>query len=206
MSTSQGFFGKMLFGAKAVALTVKARMRTIRISETKMHSHAANKDQGEMILMLSDGQKAPDFALKDRNGNVFTLQQFAGKTVVLFFYPKDKDSKSAIEIAAFSALLPEFEACNAVVLGVNRDSMESHGAFLDKFKLPITLLSDPEGLVVDAYQAYKRAPTGKKPSKGTDMVTYVINPDGTIRDSWAVIHRPMVHPAQVRDLLLEDAE
>lgn len=156
--------------------------------------------------MLSDGQKAPDFALKDRNGDVFTLQQFAGKNVVLFFYPKDKGSKTAIEVAAFAALLPEFEACNAVVLGVSRDSMESHGAFLDKFKLPVTLLSDPQGVVVDAYQAYKRAPANGKPSKGTDMVTYVIGPDGTIRDSWAQVNRPMVHPAQVRDFLLEETE
>ena len=150
--------------------------------------------------MLTTEEQAPDFALEDQDGNRVTLSQFAGRDVVLYFYPKDLGSRCSVGAAAFSAVVPELQEMNAVLLGVNRDGRETHQDFIKKFKLAFPLLSDPEGKCIDAYGAYKKAPLTGKPSKGTDWTTVWIGPDGIVREIW-VKYNLLNHPGDVVDAI-----
>ena len=94
--------------------------------------------------MLEAGTKAPDFTLPDQNGEMHSLSDYAGKRVILYFYPKDNTPGCTRQACGFSELRPQFEEKGAVILGVSRDSVASHKKFEEKQKLTFTLLSDPE--------------------------------------------------------------
>ena len=102
-------------------------------------------------MMLEIGTKAPEFTLPDQNGELHSLSDYAGKKVILYFYPKDNTPGCTRQACGFSELRPQFEEKGAVILGVSRDSVASHKRFEEKQELQITLLSDKELTVIQAY-------------------------------------------------------
>ena len=130
--------------------------------------------------MLEAGMKAPAFTLPDKEGNLVSLSDFAGKRVVLYFYPKDNTPGCTRQACAFAAAYEAFKTLDAVVIGVSRDSAASHQKFADKHGLPFILLSDPELTAIQAYGVWQEKKLYGKVSMGVVRTTYVIGPDGVI--------------------------
>ncbi|HIR67035.1 MAG TPA: thioredoxin-dependent thiol peroxidase [Candidatus Coproplasma avicola] len=130
--------------------------------------------------MLEKGMKAPDFALSDKDGNIVRLSDFAGKKVVLYFYPKDNTPGCTRQACAFAAAYDEFARKNAVVIGVSRDGAPSHAKFAEKYNLPFILLSDPDHAVTEAYGAWQEKKLYGKVSMGVVRSTFVIDERGNI--------------------------
>ena len=133
-----------------------------------------------MEYTLEIGKQAPDFTLPDKNSNPVTLSDFKGKTLVLYFYPKDNTSGCSKQATAFAALNAEIEALGAVVVGVSRDREASHVKFAEKYSLPFTLLSDPDRHVHEAYGVWQEKKLYGKVSMGVVRTTFIINGDGII--------------------------
>lgn len=130
--------------------------------------------------MLEVGTKAPAFSLPDQNGTVHTLEDYKGKKVVLYFYPKDNTSGCSKQACGFAELYPQFTEKGAVVIGVSKDSVASHKKFEEKFGLPFTLLSDTELSAVQAYDVWKEKTMCGKTSMGVVRTTYLIDENGII--------------------------
>ena len=130
--------------------------------------------------MLEAGTKAPAFELPDQNGTVHTLEEFRGKKVILYFYPKDNTAGCTKQACGFAERYPQFMEKGAVVLGVSRDSVKSHKNFETKYELPFTLLSDPELTVIQAYDVWKEKKNYGKVSMGVVRTTYLIDEGGVI--------------------------
>ena len=130
--------------------------------------------------MLQIGTKAPDFTLKDQNGNDVRLSDFAGKKVILYFYPKDNTSGCTKQACAFAQHDEALRGLNAVVIGVSKDSVKSHLGFAAKYSLPFTLLSDPELQVLQAYGVWQEKKMCGKVCMGVVRTTYIIDEEGTI--------------------------
>ena len=130
--------------------------------------------------MLEINSIAPDFTLQDKDGNDVRLSDFAGKRVVLYFYPRDNTPGCTRQACAFAAAYDGFRELDAVVIGVSKDSVASHQRFAEKYNLPFILLSDPEHQVIEAYGAWQEKKNYGKVSMGTVRCTYVIGPDGRI--------------------------
>ena len=111
--------------------------------------------------MLEKGMKAPEFTLQDKNGNEISLKDFAGQKVVLYFYSKDNTSGCTKQACAFAQNYGAFEEKNIPVIGISKDSAESHAKFADKHQLPFVLLSDPERTVHQAYDVLKEKTNDK---------------------------------------------
>ena len=105
--------------------------------------------------MLEIGAKAPEFTLSDKDGNAVSLSDFAGKKVVLYFYPKDNTPGCTRQACAFAASYEAFKSLDAVVIGVSKDSVASHAKFAAKHDLPFILLSDPELEAIKAYDVWQ---------------------------------------------------
>lgn len=130
--------------------------------------------------MLETGIKAPDFELQDQNGTVHTLKEYAGKKVILYFYPKDNTSGCTKQACGFAERYPQFVEKGAVVLGVSKDSVASHKKFEQNYNLPFTLLADPEKTVIQAYDVWKEKKLYGKVSMGVVRTTYLIDEKGII--------------------------
>ena len=130
--------------------------------------------------MLTEHTKAPDFTLPDMHGNAVSLSDFAGKKVVLYFYPKDNTSGCTKQACAFAALYNGFAEKNAVVIGVSRDSAASHKKFAEKNNLPFILLTDADARVTDLYGAWQEKTMCGKTSMGVVRTTYIIDEQGMI--------------------------
>ena len=130
--------------------------------------------------MLQVGTKAPDFELKDQNGEFRSLKEFKGKKVILYFYPKDMTSGCTKQACGFAELYPQFREKDAVVLGVSKDSVVSHKKFEEKYGLPFTLLSDENREVIQAYDVWKEKTLYGKKSMGVVRSTYLIDEKGYI--------------------------
>ena len=130
--------------------------------------------------MLEIGTKAPDFALPDQNGTVHGLEQYRGKKVILYFYSKDNTSGCTKQACGYGALWPQFAEKGAVVLGVSKDTVESHKKFSDKHSLPFPVLSDPDHTVLEAYDVWKEKKSGGKVTMATVRTTYLIDEEGVI--------------------------
>ena len=105
--------------------------------------------------MLEIGMKAPEFTLSDKDGNAVSLSDFAGKKVVLYFYPKDNTPGCTRQACAFAAAYEGFKSRDVVVIGVSKDSVASHLKFAQKHELPFILLSDPELQAIQAYDVWQ---------------------------------------------------
>lgn len=130
--------------------------------------------------MLETGIKAPDFELPDQNGQIHRLSDYRGKKVILYFYPKDNTPGCTKQACGFSERLPLFLEKGAVVLGVSKDSVESHKRFEEKQNLAFTILSDPERKVIEAYDVWKEKKNYGKVSMGVVRTTYLIDENGII--------------------------
>jgi peroxiredoxin Q/BCP len=129
---------------------------------------------------LKEGDKAPVFKLESDAGDQVSLSDFKGKTVVLYFYPKDMTSGCTQESCDFRDSHAVFKKNSAVILGVSKDSIESHKKFKDKYSLPFPLLSDPTGKMLEAYGVWKEKSMYGRKYMGIERTTFVIGPDGKI--------------------------
>ena len=130
--------------------------------------------------MLEQGTKAPDFTLNDKDGNAVSLADFAGKKVVLYFYPKDNTPGCTRQACAFAAAYEDFKTLDAVVIGVSKDSEASHRKFAEKYGLPFILLSDPELKAIQAYGVWQEKKNYGKVSMGVVRSTFIIDEKGFI--------------------------
>lgn len=143
-----------------------------------------------------EGTRAPDFSLAGSDGKTHTLKAYRGRTVVLYFYPKDDTPGCTKEACGFRDHFAEL-AKRAVLLGVSKDSVASHEEFIGKYKLPFVLLSDPDTTTMKAYGAYGEKLMYGKPVVGTIRSTVVIGPDGKVLRHWSVVKQAEHHPAEV---------
>ena len=130
--------------------------------------------------MLEKGMKAPDFILKNQEGEDIKLSDFIGKKVVLYFYPKDNTPGCTRQACAFSTAYAEYKQKGIVVLGVSKDSVESHRKFAEKYGLPFTLLSDPELVAIKAYDVWQEKVMCGKKGFGVVRTTFIIDEKGAI--------------------------
>lgn len=130
--------------------------------------------------MLKVGTKAPAFTLPDQNGTIHTLDQYKGKKVILYFYPKDNTPGCTKQACGFSERHPQFTEKGAVVIGISKDSVSSHKKFEEKYALSFPLLSDPELEVIKAYDVWKEKKNYGKVSMGVVRTTYLIDEEGVI--------------------------
>ena len=131
--------------------------------------------------MLETGTKAPVFTLNDKDGNAVSLADFAGKKVVLYFYPKDNTPGCTRQACAFAAAYEDFKTLDAVVIGVSKDSESSHRKFAEKYGLPFILLSDPELKAIQAYGVWQEKKLYGKTSMGVVRTTYLLDEQGVIQ-------------------------
>ena len=150
--------------------------------------------------MLEAGMKAPDFTLPDKGGNPVSLSDFAGKKVVLYFYPKDNTPGCTRQACAFAAAYGEFEQLGVTVIGVSKDSAASHQKFADKHSLPFILLSDPELTAIQAYDVWQEKKLYGKVSMGVVRTTYVIDEHGVIEKAMPKV-KPDTNAAEILDYL-----
>jgi peroxiredoxin Q/BCP len=142
-------------------------------------------------------KQAPDFALSDQDGNVKTLANYAGKWLVLYFYPKDDTpgcTKEACNFRDERDAIAEFG--NADVVGISKDSVRSHKKFIDKYKLNFTLLSDPDHVTMEAYGTWAQKKFMGREYMGTNRDTFLISPDGKIAKEYRGVD-PKTHAAEI---------
>jgi peroxiredoxin Q/BCP len=137
---------------------------------------------------VREGAKAPDFELQSADGPI-RLADFAGKTLVLYFYPKDDTTGCTLEAQSFTGLAPEFAKAGAAVVGVSKDSVKSHEKFAGKYALAVRLGSDPEGRVIERYGSWVQKKLYGREYMGIDRSTFLIK-DGTIKRVWRKVKVP----------------
>ena len=150
--------------------------------------------------MLETGTKAPAFSLPDQNGQTHTLEEYRGKKLILYFYPRDNTSGCTKQACGFGELYPQFMEKGAVVVGVSKDSVASHKKFEEKYGLPFTLLSDTEKEVLEAYDVWKEKKSGGKVTMGVVRTTYLIDEDGVIVKAFGKV-KAADNPAQMLEEL-----
>ena len=150
--------------------------------------------------MLEIGTKAPDFRLLDQNGEEHTLENYKGKKVILYFYPKDNTPGCTKQACGFTLLYPQFTEKGAVVLGVSKDTVASHKKFEEKQELSITLLADPELEAIKAYDVWQEKNMYGKKTMGVVRTTYLIDEEGIITKAFSKV-KAADNPQQMLDLL-----
>lgn len=140
--------------------------------------------KAETITMIDPGSKAPAIALKDQQGKLHRLSQYAGQWVVLYFYPKDNTSGCTKQACSFRDQLPDFGKINAEVLGVSPDDEKSHAKFVDKQNLNFTLLADPDHDALTKYGVWQEKSMYGRKYMGVVRTTYLIDPKGKVAHRW----------------------
>jgi peroxiredoxin Q/BCP len=153
--------------------------------------------------MLEPGTKAPAFTLTGAAGEKVSLKDFAGRDVILYFYPRDDTPGCTKEACGFRDAWDELRELGAVVLGVSADDADSHERFAAKYRLPFTLLSDPDRSVMTAYGAYGEKTMYGKKVVGVIRSTVWIGPDGRVRRHWGRVANAAEHPGKVLAALRE---
>ena len=148
-------------------------------------------------MPVEEGKKAPAFTLEDGQGKRVSLKDLAGKDVILYFYPRDDTPGCTKEACGFRDHWKALQKLGATVIGVSPDSGAAHQKFTQKYKLPFTLLSDPDKEVMIAYGAYGDKVLYGKKTKGVIRSTVWIGPDGKVRKHWKKVASAVEHPAQV---------
>jgi len=152
-------------------------------------------------MPIQEGTQAPDFTLPDQDGTLHTLSDYRGKTVVVYFYPKDDTPGCTKEACGFRDLSSEFEGLDTVIFGISPDGADDHTAFISKFTLPFPLLSDPEKTVMTEYGAYGEKMMYGKKTIGVIRSTVVINPEGTVVKHWKKVAKAQTHPEKVLEII-----
>ena len=150
--------------------------------------------------MLETGTKAPAFTLNDKDGNAVSLADFAGKKVVLYFYPKDNTPGCTRQACAFAAAYEDFKTLDAVVIGVSKDSEASHRRFAEKNGLPFILLSDPELKAIQAYGVWQEKKNYGKVSMGVVRSTFIIDEKGFVEKVMPKV-KPDTNAAEILEYL-----
>jgi thioredoxin-dependent peroxiredoxin len=148
-------------------------------------------------MAVEVGKKAPAFKLKDANGKEVSLADYAGKDLVLYFYPKDDTPGCTKEACGFRDEWAALRKLGVAVAGVSADDAGSHQRFAAKYKLPFTLLSDPDRKAMAAYGAWGEKTLYGKKVTGVIRSTVWIGPDGKVKQHWPRIASAEKHPAQV---------
>ena len=149
---------------------------------------------------LIEGTSAPAFSTTDQRGNPLTLEDFRGKKVILYFYPKDDTPGCTKEACAYRDAFPEFEKKNTVILGVSPDNEKSHTKFIEKFTLPFTLLCDTEKSIAEAYGVWVEKNMYGRKYMGVERSTFLIDEAGIL----AAVRRkvkPVEHVTEMLELL-----
>ncbi|MES2225874.1 MAG: thioredoxin-dependent thiol peroxidase [Patescibacteria group bacterium] len=147
-------------------------------------------------MMPIIGQHAPDFTLLDQDGATRTLEEYRGRYVLLYFYPKDDTPGCTKEACAIRDAFPDFTGASAVVLGISPDSVKSHKKFTEKYELPFTLLADEGHAIADMYGVWGRKKFMGKEYDGVFRTSFLIAPDGTIAKVYESV-KPELHAAEV---------
>lgn len=150
--------------------------------------------------MLEVGTKAPDFTLPDKDGNLVSLSDFAGKKVILYFYPRDNTPGCTRQAQAFATANQTFADKGVVVIGISKDSQGSHLKFTQKFDLPFLLLSDVEHTVLEVYDVWQEKKLYGKVSMGVVRSTYLIDETGTIEKAMPKV-KPDTNAQELLDYL-----
>ena len=150
--------------------------------------------------MLEIGAKAPDFTLKDKDGNAVSLSDFAGKKVVLYFYPKDNTPGCTRQACAFATDYDRFREKDIAVIGISKDSVASHQKFAEKYNLPFVLLSDPELTAIQAYGVWQEKKLYGKVSMGVVRTTFIIDENGRIENVMPKV-KPDTNAAEILEWL-----
>ena len=150
--------------------------------------------------MLEAGTKAPVFSLPDKDGNLISLENYRGKRVVLYFYPRDNTPGCTREACAFAGAYEGFKQKDVVVIGVSKDSQTSHQKFAEKYNLPFILVSDPELTAIKAYDVWQEKKLYGKVSFGVVRSTYIIDPEGVIEKVYPKA-KPDTNAAEILEYL-----
>jgi thioredoxin-dependent peroxiredoxin len=146
--------------------------------------------------MIAEGAPAPDFTLTSDGGETVTLSQFRGRTVVLYFYPKDDTPGCTRQACGIRDAWDEFERSGAVVLGISPDNARSHAKFREKYGLPFALLADEDHAVAEGYGVWVEKKFAGKRYMGVERSTFVIDPDGNVAEVMRRV-KPNGHADQV---------
>jgi len=155
-------------------------------------------------MAVQEGKTAPAFTLEGSDGKKVSLGDFAGRNLILYFYPKDDTPGCTKEACGFRDGFRSLARLGAIVVGVSADSGESHRKFAAKYKLPFPLLSDPERKVMQRYGAWGEKTMYGKKVTGVIRSTVWIGPDGLVRKHWARVRDAAAHPAEVLEALREE--
>ena len=150
--------------------------------------------------MLEVGTKAPQFTLADKDGNNVSLADFKGRKVILYFYPKDNTPGCTKQACAFAANFEKFKEIDAVVIGISKDSVQSHVKFAQKYDLPFILLSDTELMAIKAYDVWQEKKLYGKVSMGVVRTTYIIDENGDIEKVMPKV-KPDTNAAEILEYL-----
>ncbi|MEC9344773.1 MAG: thioredoxin-dependent thiol peroxidase [Pseudomonadota bacterium] len=137
-----------------------------------------------MTATVEPGSKAPDFTMPTDGGGSVSLADLKGKSVVLYFYPKDDTPGCTTEAIDFTGLIGDFRAAGAEVIGVSKDTVARHEKFKAKHELAVTLAADTDGTVCEAYGVWVEKSMYGRTSMGIERATFLIGPDGTVRQVW----------------------
>lgn len=154
--------------------------------------------------MLEIGTQAPAFTLKDQDGNTVSLSDFAGKRVVVYFYPRDNTPGCTRQACAFAQNFDGFRSRDVVVIGISKDSVASHLKFAQKYELPFLLLSDPELQAIQAYDVWQEKKLYGKVSMGVVRTTYLIDEQGNIEKVMPKV-KPDTNAAEILSYLSGEA-
>ena len=153
--------------------------------------------------MLEEGTKAPEIVLNDKDGNEVRLSDFAGKRVVVYFYPKDNTPGCTRQACAFRDAFGEYKALDIPVIGISKDSEISHTKFASKHELPFILLADPELKAIQDYDVWQEKKLYGKVSMGVVRTTYLIGADGIIEKVWKKV-KPDTNAGEILEYINEE--
>jgi len=156
-------------------------------------------------MAIHEGKKAPAFSLADENGAKVSLADFAGRDVILYFYPRDDTPGCTKEACGFRDLWKSIQKRGVAVLGVSPDGAAAHQKFRAKYKLPFSLLSDPDRSVLSKYGAFGEKTMYGKKVQGVIRSTVWIGKDGFVRKHWARVAKAEEHPARVLEAIEAEA-
>lgn len=166
---------------KAAAKKKPVKKAPAKKAAPKKSASAQAVQAADASSQLQVGSLAPDFSVSTDQGQVVSLQDFVGQTVILYFYPKDDTPGCTVEACDFRDNFMRLKSKRAVVLGVSRDSQDSHRKFKNKYELPFQLLVDSDGKLCEAYGAWKEKSMYGRKYMGIERMTVLIGPDGLIR-------------------------
>lgn len=147
-------------------------------------------------MALSAGEPAPNFELKDNEGQLHKLTDYAGQTIVVYFYPRDNTPGCTTEACSFRDAYADFREAGVEVIGISPDSEKSHTNFINKFELPFTLLSDPDHTTCDAFGVWGPKKMAGREYEGVYRTTFIIGPDGMIKKVFENV-KPADHSHEV---------